>query len=316
MEESTALLLPASDDWRELAGAANDIFSQLMPNSRRLYRSDLKAFVLWMHGHELTPASLARSQMIEYQRHLLEDPRPNGKRYARATVARMIASVRSVLTEYSLATGHTNPAVGLRPIKVNNESTHVALTRPQAQQLLRLIDRSTLLGLRNYALVSLLLRTGIRRSECADLTVGDLDRRYGHHVATITHGKGDKRRVVKIPVDVWHAIETYREAASLADSAPDAPLFVQIRRGGHVQAGALGTKGIERLVKDLGQQIREDKLTPHGLRATFATLTLEAHAPLDRVQEAMGHSKTETTLRYHKRKLNLDDNAVDYLHFA
>ena len=309
MDDTVALLVPATDEWASLAVAARDTLAQLLPNSRRAYTLDLKAFVLWMHGNALTPATLTRSAMIAYQSALLG-------RYERATAARMIASVRSVLKERSLAIGCANPSLGLRPIKVANESTHVALTRPQVGQLLRLIDRATILGLRNYALVSLLLRTGIRRSECAALTVGDLDTRYGHHVALIQHGKGDIRRVVKIPVDVYHAIEAYRDAAYLADSSPDAPLFVQIRRGGHVQAEGLGTKGIERLVKDLGQQIGEEKLTPHGLRASFATLTLEAHAPLDRVQEAMGHSKTETTLRYHKRKMNLDDNAVDYLHFA
>ena len=54
-------------------------------------------------------------------------------------------------------------------------------------------------------------------------------------------------------------------------------------------------------------------LTPHVLRATFITLTLDAGAPLHKVQYAAGHADPRTTERYHRSKLNLDDNAVDYL---
>ena len=55
------------------------------------------------------------------------------------------------------------------------------------------------------------------------------------------------------------------------------------------------------------------KLTPHGLRATFVTLALEGGAKLEQVQYAVGHADPRTTERYHKRKLNLDNNAVDFI---
>ena len=307
MDKNMSLLVPDTDAWRDLAVAAQDTLAQLMPNSRRVYRLDFKAFLLWMADHDLTPATLTRSAMIAYQAELLE-------RYERATAARMIASVRSMLQEWSLATGRANPAAGLRPIKVANETTHVALSKPKARLLLKCIDTSTVAGLRDYAIVALLLRTGIRRAECAALTVGDLEIRDSHHIAVIRHGKEDKRRIIKIPPDVFKAIERYMEAAWRTNVAPSAPLFVQIRRGGHVQTLGLGTKAIERLVKSLGEQIGETKLRPHGLRATFVTLTLESGAPLQMVQYAAGHSKPETTERYQKRKQNLDHNAVDYLH--
>lgn len=310
----TALILPDTDAWHDLAIAARDTLAQIMPSSQRTYRQDLKTFLVWMASHDLIPNQLTRSHMIEYQRHLLEDRRGDGKRYARSTAARMIASVRSTLTEWSFITGHANPAAGLRPIKVANETTHVALSKPKARLLLKSIDTSTVAGLRDYALIALLLRTGIRRAECAALTIGDLRIQDGHHIAIVQHGKEDKRRIVKIPPDVFRAIERYMQATWRTDVAPSAPLFVQIRRGGHVQADGLGTKAIERLVKRLAAQIGEEDLTPHGLRATFVTLTLESGAPLQMVQYAAGHSKPETTERYQKRKQNLDHNAVDYLH--
>lgn len=312
--EPLTALVPASDAWRELAEAARDTLAQIAVSSRRAYTNDLKAFIGWMGYYGLVPATLTRSHMIEYQRHLLEDLGTNGKRYARATAARMIASVRSTLNEYSLATGRANPATGLKPIRLANESTHVALSKPRARQLLRAIDQSTLIGKRDYALVLLLLRTGIRRAEAAALTVGDLRQMDGHRVAIIEHGKEDKRRIVKLLPDVFRAICLYMEAANRIDAEPAAPLFVQIRRGSHVQRAGLGTKAIERLVKALAARIGEPDLTPHGLRATYITLTLAGGAPLQMVQYSAGHAKSETTERYDKSKKNLDHNAADYLH--
>lgn len=309
MENSStgALLIPSDAEWRELAAAARDTLAQLMPNSRRVYEHDLRAFLAWMQAEELTPAALTRSHMIAYQAELLAG-------YARATAARMIAAARSMLGEWSATTGRANPALGLKSIRLANESTHVALSKPRARQLLHTIDRTTLIGKRDYALVLLLVRTGIRRAEAAALRVGDLRQMDGHRVAIIQHGKEDKRRIVKLLPDVFKAIGAYMEAADRLQAGAEEPLFVQIRRGGHVQREGLGTKGIECIVKALATAIGETGLTPHGLRATYITLTLASGAPLQMVQYSAGHAKSETTERYDKAKKNLDHNAADYLH--
>jgi integrase len=72
-------------------------------------------------------------------------------------------------------------------------------------------------------------------------------------------------------------------------------------------------KAVELLVKKYAPVGTE--LTPHGLRATFATLALEAEASLHQVQYALGHADPRTTERYQRRKLNLDNHAVDVLNF-
>jgi len=72
-------------------------------------------------------------------------------------------------------------------------------------------------------------------------------------------------------------------------------------------------KAVELLVKKYAPTGTD--LTPHGLRATFATLALEAEASLHQVQYALGHADPRTTERYQRRKLNLDNNAVDVLNF-
>src|SRR6266700_244444 len=317
-----------------------DLAGQLLPSSRRMYRHDAQAFAAWMLAQGLTPQSLEKSHVVAYRAYLQDH-------YAKATARRMLSVARQLLAEQverkQIA---SNPASGVRGFKGEDETPHVALKEDQAQALLDAIDITTLSGLRDYVLILFLLRTGIRRSEAAALTWADLKMREGHHVAFIEHGKGDKRRVVKVPVEVFRELEGYREALrqyhqqratyqleELADeqstldkdtyqaqwqaiidqhtmSADDA-LFVRIRRGEHATLAGISDRSIATIVEYYAEKAGIEDLSPHGLRASFITLTLEAGASLHQVQYAAGHSDPRTTERYQKRKLNLDNNAVD-----
>ncbi len=175
-----------------------------------------------------------------------------------------------------------------------------------------MIDTTTTKGKRDYAILSLLLRTGLRRSECSALNLEDLKQEQGHTIAVIEHGKGDKRGIVKVPVDVMRAIEVYLEAAGRSNVSPGAPLFIGFDRGDHPTTERISDKLLERLVKQAGAKIGKN-LSPHCLRASFITLVSEGGAQLEQVQYASRHADPRTTQRYRKRKVNLDDNAVDYL---
>jgi len=306
--------LVAANPFSDLAPAVETLLLQIAPRSRRTYRSDLRKFFAWMVEADLTPDTLNYQHMAHYQAHLLSY-------HARATAARLISVARSLLEERSKLTGAPNPARGLRPIKVENESPHIALTRAQARDLLLLIDTDTLIGKRNYALIKLLLHTGIRRSECAALSIGDLQREQGHYIAVIQHGKGDKRRIVKLKAEVFRAISDYIIACGRENSPPESPLFVRLYKAAQPMGDTLrgvtkeriSDKVIERLVTSLAIAADEPRLKPHGLRATFITLAKEGGATLEQRQFAAGHADSRTTQRYDKRKLNLDDNAADYI---
>ena len=118
-----------------------------------------------------------------------------------------------------------NPREGIRGFSVENERAHTALKEAEARAILAAIDRSTKRGLRDYALFTLLMRTGLRRAECASLTLGDFKEQQGHTVATIQHGKGEKRRIAKIPVDVLRSLQAYLNATGRQNAAPSAPLL-------------------------------------------------------------------------------------------
>ena len=172
-----------------------------------------------------------------------------------------------------------------------------------------------LLAHRDLALVGILLRTGLRRSELVGLTVGSLGMAQGYHVLTI-RGKGNVLRTVKVPTDLHRDIATWLEAAADAGLALglDDPMFVEIRKGGHaLRRQPLSDRAIYGIVVRRLEAAGVQRLGPHALRATFVTLALEGGAPLHKVQRAAGHADPRTTERYWRSKDKLDDNAVDYI---
>jgi integrase/recombinase XerD len=290
--------------------------------SWRVYKQDMKHFIWWLATeriYDLTDITL--DDMYAYHAHLRSfRSELTGNLYSHATINRMFTVARRLLGILAEKKLLANPCkdLDLDKMPVDDETAHTALDDDQAQRLLAAIDISTKMGKRNFALVSLLLRTALRRNEAKMLNIGDIHMERGHYVATIRYAKGSKPGRVKVPPDVWGVINEYLIACGRQNASPDAPLFVSFRRGDHPTEARIDVKAIETLVKDLGRAIGiPDKkpLTPHGLRATFITLAMEHGATLEQTQYAARHKDPRMTERYRKRKFNLDNNAVDKLSF-
>ncbi len=307
MQRTRAILVKAMVLAPPMAATMQSLAGQLALTSRKTYTIDAKHFAHWLAGQDLSPSSLDRDNLVAYRMHLAET-------YAQSTAARMWAVARRLLDE-AVQRGLllTNPAEGIRGFKAGeDESPHRALKREEAKALLDAIDRSTAIGKRDYALLMFLLRTGIRRAEVVALTIGDLMMEQGYHIAIIRYGKGSKRGLVKLPVEVQQAIDDYLEAAGRACAAPEAPLFVSFRKGDHPQERPLHSNQVERIVKQRAQAVGI-VMSPHGMRASFITLAFEGGADLALVQDGARHKDPRTTRRYQKRRNNLHKNAVDFV---
>lgn len=301
--------------------------------TRKAYRQDANLFLGWLTSENLRLPQLKRTEMESYVRWL-------GDRYKPNAAARKFVVARQLLeVAYEQGLCSTNPARKVPGFRLGQESPYNALSHGHAKLLLGLADalqsEESEVGKpnqtrsrrewRDYAIVMLLLRTGIRRSECAGLGLGDLQVEQGHHIAVLEHTKGGGRRKIKIPVDVWRVLEAYLEALGygvselarqvLVDEELAArPLFVAFRKGDHPQAAPISGQVVQQVVEaECKKAGLEVKLTPHGLRATFVTLALEGGAKLEQVQYAVGHRDPRTTQRYQSRKFNLDQNAVDFI---
>lgn len=285
-----------------------NVIGQVQPSSKRVYTISAQTFNRWLLEAGYTLLSVDRSGMIAYHDFLAETYSSN------ATAARMWSIARNVLQEcVALGLRANDPTFRLKGFKVDDESPHIALSYDQMRDMLAAIDTSTPKGMRDHAIVLLLVRTGIRRAECTALNIGDFIREQGHTVMTIERGKGKKRRKIKVPVDVFRALEEYVTTTGRTFTSLTDPLFIGFDRGQHPTSERISTKTIEYVVIACGKLIGIEHLTPHDLRTTFNTLAKKGGATLEQRQHTMGHKRPETTQRYDKDKDNLDDSAVDYI---
>lgn len=282
--------------------------------SKQVYLQDAKTFARFLLDRQIHDVcDITYADMIDYQDSLARNEQ--GNKRSSTTINRMFTVARRIL-DVHVRLGHLarHPADSITMLKTSERaSPHIALTKTQAKDLLEAIDTSTKRGKQEYAILSLLLRTGLRRSECASLTIGSLDTDSGHFILRVT-GKGDLQDIVKIPPDVKRYIQEWLDASERTYLTLDAPLFVSFDRGDHPTTRQISSKWIERMVLRYAATIGL-RFTPHSLRASFITLALENGATLTQTQYAARHKDPRQTEGYQRRKLNLDDNAVDKLNF-
>ncbi|QHG91003.1 integrase [Sulfurimonas sp. CVO] len=162
------------------------------------------------------------------------------------------------------------------------------LSYEEIQNSLNQIDRSTFLGLRDYALILFLYASGTRISECLALRREDIDGEWLH----IRHAKGEKERMVPIAKVAIMAIENY-----LNEKKKDT-LFIWSNYKG------------EKLSRISAYKITQKYLgvSPHVLRHSYATSLITGGADLRVVQELLGHASLLTTQIYtHIQKQNLKE---------
>ena len=162
----------------------------------------------------------------------------------------------------------------------------------QAQALLDSCDQQTGTGRRDLAILTLLLRLGLRAGEVAGLSLEDVDWRAGELVIV---GKGRRSERLPLPVDVGEAITGYLRDGR-PDSALDRTVFIRAKAPHH----GLTTGGITQVVFAAGQRAGLGQIHAHRLRHTAATSMLRAGAPLAEIGQVLRHREALSTAIYAK----------------
>ncbi len=176
------------------------------------------------------------------------------------------------------------------------------MTKAQASALLAKPGIATLQGLRDTAMLAVLLCTGIREGELVALDVDDLRQSLGGELALrVRHGKGDKQRLIPWGDLSWclQIIDKWLRAANITAGAVFRGLFGNGRQG-QVRPGRITTRSVQSILAQYPIAIEGEVLAPrpHDCRRTYARLLFEAGVDLVAIQQNLGHSDLRTTLRY------------------
>ena len=181
-----------------------------------------------------------------------------------------------------------------------------------ARTLLASIKTSTVVGLRDRAILAILVYTAARAGAVASLRRGsfyDAGDQWMLHFAE----KGGKSREIPVRHDLEQMLFEYIDAAGLRDAGKDTPLFrTALRKTRRLTANGMNVVDICRLMKRrLKDASLPSHLSPHSFRVTTITDLLEQGVSLEDVQRLAGHSDPRTTRLYDRRDKKVTRNIVE-----
>lgn len=260
----------------------------VMPATARGYVGVVRPFVASRcRGDRLDLGGLSASDVIGYV--LAACP---GR--ATGSAKMIVCALRSLLTWLHL--------IGAVPVSLAPTVPSVAgwrltglpkgLEPGQLRRLLAACDRRTATGRRDYAIVLMLARLGLRAGEVAALGLGDVDWRHGE-IRVV--GKGNRAERLPLPEDVGEALTGYLRRGRPA-SAQGRSVFVRVR----APHRPLTSTGVSEVVHDAGLRAGLGTIHAHRLRHTAATAMLRAGSPLAEVGQVLRHRSPLTTAIYAK----------------
>lgn len=263
-------------------------FIDASPRTVETYSKAIKQFFRYLQGKGIKKPQ--REDIVAYREYLSKDHKPT-------TVQSYLAAVKLFFQWTEQEKIYPNIAQRVKGAKLDTEHKKDYLTKKQVSKLLKAIDRSTLKGKRDYAMLSLMVTTGLRTVSIINANVEDI-RSAGDATALYYKGKGhqEKATYVKLAEPVEEAIRDYLKARGRADGKE--PLFTSTAHRNN--GGRMTTRSISRVAKesliDIG--LDSDRLTAHSFRHTAATLNLLNGGTVEETQQLLDHKNINTTLIY------------------
>jgi len=273
-------------------------------NSRRAYGVALREYLDW---HRATgQARMDKATVQAYKAKLQADG------LAPSTINLKLSAVRKLAQE-AADNGYMDQAIanGVGKVKgVKTAGTRAGnwLTQEQAQKLLNTPDVSTLKGLRDRAVLAVMLGCGLRRSEVAALATEHVQQREGRWVIVDLVGKGQRVRSVPMPAWTKAALDAWTQAAGITEGL----VFRATRKGGFLDGDSMTPQAIADVVRLYSKQAGTP-IAAHDVRRTFAKLAHKGSGRIDQIQLSLGHASIKTTERYLGVTQDLQDAPCDHL---
>ena len=244
-------------EWQRLKALVLDSVSS--PITRRVYNMALDEFIAW---YRQAPRPGFSKATVSAWRVSLE-----ARGLGSSSIIIRMSAIRKLAVEAS-DNGLLAPelAAGIARVKsAKSVGIRVGnwLTLRQAQALLNTPDSTTVKGLRDRAILAVLLGCGLRRSEVAALSFAHVQQRDGRWCIVDLIGKHGRVRTVPMPTWVKVAIEAWTSAAGLADGR----VFRPVNRGDKVQGEAMSEKVVWQMLRQYASDAGVPGIAPHDCRS-------------------------------------------------
>ena len=303
--ENKTVQVSSNGEWEKLLSA----FIQNLDAkdaTKKQYRKTLTLFFQWADNNHIDVRTLTRAHILAYRKELLEGER----RLSGQTVAAYIVGIRRLFEWAEAEKIYPNIAKGIKAPRVRKDFIKQHLTSDECTQMLenlfddienktrqRLYKQKEANGLRDYAIINLLLRTGLRTVEVARLDVGDITFRRRKHVLLVW-GKGHDTKDDYVPLSdkAYAPIMTY--LATRPSAMPTDPLFVCEGYGS--RGRRISPRRIQAICKEALRSIGLDDhaFSAHSFRHTCAVMLIQSGASAYDTQKYLRHSSIDTTEIY------------------
>lgn len=273
----------------------------IMETSRETYRWGLVRFFKWIRSSGRSLETLSPADIMSFKNSLMKE------KLSPLTIGGYVTAVRMFYSWTETSLLYPNIARSVRPPRGRKGFRKCALSPQESASLLDYLKERSL---RDYAIVNLILRTGLRTIEVSRADIGDVVRKRGKRVLKVW-GKGadEKDAYVILGQPVWGPIQEYlgqRKASSKAD-----PLFVTEGKG-H-KGVRMAPRSIQYLCKEALKAIGLDghEYSAHSLRHTTGVLILKNGGDWKDVQRVLRHASPATSQIYTasiEEEMRLDSN--------
>jgi integrase/recombinase XerD len=264
--------------------------SALAPATVANYLADLRAFLRWCEkakGSACSPLNRDKADIEAFCTYLRET-----KGQASSTVNRRIQALRKF---YSLATAEgwvqKNPAEQVSLLREAISERSRSLTPDDVSRLLATVRQSSSRrSSRDWVVVQLLLKAGLKLGELTDLELADIQLDANQPHLIVRDGSGGPGRLVPLEAETCQALTDYMGKRQAAPGVR----HVCVNRDGK----PLSTRSIQRLLRRYAKAAGLDGLTTQALRYTYARKVYDKSGDVRTVARRLGHRHLATTIRY------------------
>jgi site-specific recombinase XerD len=287
-------------------------------HSRAAYSRAVRSFRSWLAA-QAPGETFCYSTVLRFKQAMLDAEE------SAALTNQRLAALRNLANEAEkldlLSSQEARRISSISGIKQSGVRLGNWLSQDETNTLLGRPDRSTLRGVRDFAILSLLFQCGLRRAELTSIEVVQLARIEDRCVIKNLEGKGRRTRTVPVPSLSENAINTWLHQSGIRQGR----IFRAVSKHDTVWGEGLSTEAVFNIFRFYAKQTskypnsqHDTKRTPspHDARRTFAKLCRQKKGPLEEIQQLLGHKSILTTMNYIGDDEKIKNSINDLLQFC